>query len=100
MNDLSVPFRLFSPKSFWNTPLQPRALVAPDSRALVADPFATSSEQAGVRPWTNATTDGVTILTVPANQPTVTGTLDHDPDAEPGSAWSAVLCPRGAPVAG
>ena len=94
----SAPFRFFSPKSFWNTPLQPRAPVASNSRALVADLIRyVKREQAGkYGPWINATSDGVTILTVPANQPTVTVTLDHYPDANLSFAWSAVPLPPGA----
>jgi len=96
--DLSPPFRFFSPQSFWNTPLWRHAPLARNSRALVSDllRYVHGEQARKTGPWINAGTDGVTILTVPANQPTVTVTLDHYPDANLSSAWSAVPLPPGA----
>ncbi|HUA06220.1 MAG TPA: hypothetical protein VMB27_20100 [Solirubrobacteraceae bacterium] len=92
------PFRFFSPNSFWNTPLSPHAPLAPNSHALVADllRYVHGEQARKIGPWINARTDGVTIVTVPANQPTVTVTLDGYSDANLSSAWSAVPLPYGA----
>jgi len=93
-----TPFRFFSPESFWNTPLSRHAPLAPNSRALVADllRYVHGEEARKTGPWINAGRDGVTILTVPANQPTVTVTLDGYPDTNLSSAWSVVPLPPGA----
>jgi len=44
-------------------------------------------------PWINTKSYGVPILTVSADQPTVSVALDHAPDAALSSAWSAVPLP-------
>jgi hypothetical protein len=92
------PFRFFSPTSFWNTPVPADASVDPSSRALISDLVRyVHREQAGrYGPWINATSNGVTILTVPADQPTVRVRLNHAPDANLSAAWSAVPLPRSA----
>ena len=98
VNGLSAPFRFFSPRSFWNTPLSPQAPLAPNSGALVADllRYVHGEQASKTGPWINASNDGVTILTVPANQPTLTVTLDRYADANLSSAWRAVPLPPGA----
>lgn len=99
VNNLTAPFRFFSPKSFWNTPLPQHAPVARDSRVLVSDLMGWVSREETDKngPWLNATREGVTIITVPADQPTVAVTLDgREPDATLSSAWSAVPLPPSA----
>ena len=93
-----MPFRFFSPSSFWNTPLARNAPLAPDSRALVSDLMGYVRRELAGRygPWIDATSNGVTIVTVPANQPTVSVELDHAPDPTLTSAWSAVPLPSSA----
>jgi hypothetical protein len=92
------PFRFFSSHSFWNTPVQAKAPVDPHSRALISDLMRyVKREQAGrYGPWINARSNGVTILTVPPNQPTVSVQLRHAPDANLSAAWSAVPLPASA----
>ncbi|HUB04372.1 MAG TPA: hypothetical protein VMA76_04845 [Solirubrobacteraceae bacterium] len=100
VNNLTAPFRFFSPHSFWNTQIPRRAPLDPSSHALVSDLMSWVDREQTDRngPWLNATSEGVTILTVPANQPTVTVTLNHpsDADATLSSAWSAVPLPPSA----
>jgi hypothetical protein len=92
------PFRFFSATSFWNTPLAAGVPLDPSSGALVSDLMGyVKREQAGRSgPWINASSNGVTILTVSANQPTVAVRLNHAPDANLSSAWSAVPLPASA----
>jgi hypothetical protein len=92
------PFRFFSPHSFWNTPVPVGASVDSTSRALVSNLMGyVHREQAGrYGPWINANSNGVTILTVPADQPTVPVRLKHAPDANLSAAWSAVPLPPSA----
>jgi hypothetical protein len=94
----TMPFRFFSPSSFWNTPVARNAPLAPDSRALVSDLMGYVRRELAGRygPWINATSNGVTIVTVPANQPTVAVALNHAPDPMLTSAWSAVPLPSSA----
>jgi hypothetical protein len=99
VNNLTAPFRFFSPQSFWNTPIAQHAPLAPDSHVLVSDlmGWVNREETDKNGPWLNATSEGVTILTVPANQPTVPVALDsHEPDSTLSSAWSAVPLPSSA----
>jgi hypothetical protein len=92
------PFRFFSPRSFWNTPVPAGAWIDPSSRALISDLMGyVHREQAGrYGPWINATSNGVAIVTVPAHQPKVTVRLNHAPDANLLAAWSAVPLPASA----
>jgi hypothetical protein len=93
---LSRPFRFFSPQSFWNTPLGAGAPVDPKSRVLISDLMRYVRREQADRngPWINATSNGVSIVTVPAGQPTVAVRLNHAPDTNLSAAWSAVPLPR------
>jgi hypothetical protein len=98
-----VPFRLFSPTSFWNEPVPTGAALDPSSTALVGelDTEIAAEEQAGDGPWINTTSYSYPIYTVPANQPTVKVQLVGNPDAALSSAWDAVpLPPQAKPAAG
>ena len=96
-----VPFRFFSPSSFWNRSLPTNAPLDPRSAAIVG---AFAKEIAGPR-GINTTAYSVPIYTVPADQPLVDITL-IDPLRAPGgfalvSAWHAVPLPSNAqPAAG
>jgi RNA polymerase sigma-70 factor (ECF subfamily) len=91
----------FASTSFWNQPSAPEAPLDPQSAEMVAGlDREVAREQAERRgPWINTTSYGVPIVTVPANQPTVTVQLDHAPDAALSSAWSAVPLPAQAEAA-
>jgi hypothetical protein len=97
----TVPFRFFSPSSFWNQPLSADAPLDPRSAAIVS---AFDQEIAGPTDI-NTTTYSVPIYTVLADQPLVHVTL-VDPWRAPGgsalvSAWHAVPLPADAqPAAG
>lgn len=98
VGDLSQPFRFFSPKSFWNTPVAASAAIDPNSGVLIADLMGYVNHEQAARngPWINATSNGVTIVTVPGNQRTVTVRLNHAPDGNLSTAWSAVPLPSSA----
>jgi hypothetical protein len=98
LTDPSLPFRFFSPTSFWNTPLAAAAPLDPSSPSLISDLTGYVSREQASRtgPWIDATSNGVTIVTVPANQPAVPVRLNHAPDANLSSAWSAVPLPASA----
>ena len=96
-----VPFRFFSPSSFWNAPLAPDAPLDPSSAALSAElrDMAMQEVAAGIGPWieTNGTT--TPLYTVPADQPTVRVELETAPSAGATSlqaAFEAVPIPPGA----
>jgi hypothetical protein len=105
-----VPFRFFSPTSFWNEPVSADAPVDPSSSKLVSNLAAqmAAEEEAQTGPWINVGAYGVPIYTVPAGQPTVRVTLAEVPqggvtaadriEAAPAlqSAWSAVPLPSNA----
>ncbi len=66
------------------------------------DTLVAAEEQSLIGPWVNTTSYSIPVYTVPADQPTVSVTLDHTP-ATPAlqSAWSAVpLPPTAEPAAG
>ena len=91
--------RFFSPHSFWNEPLSANAPRDPDSAGMVAKLMTYVKAQLAAKngPWLNASHDGVAIVTVPANQPTVRVTLvNHSPDPALSAAWSAVPLPSSA----
>jgi hypothetical protein len=92
------PFRFFSPHSFWNTPVKAQAPVDPHTRALISDlmGYVRREQRGSYGPWINANSNGVTILTVPAGQPTVRVQLNHAPDPNLAAAWSAVPLPPSA----
>ena len=90
------PFRFFAADSFWNRPLPASAPVDPDSGEMIAGLMreVTREEQAGNGPWIDTTTDGVPILTVPGDQPTVRVELEEQAGSGPlAQAWSAVPLP-------
>jgi hypothetical protein len=92
----TVPFRFFSPSSFWNQRLPADAPLDPRSAAIVA---AFDKEIAGPI-GINTTYYSAPIYTVPADQPMVKVTL-VDPWRAPGapalvSAWDAVPLPSDA----
>jgi len=98
-----TPSRLFSPASFWNSPLPADAQLDAQSGELVEafDRLIASEEKANVGPWINTTSYSVPLYTVPADQPTVPVALDHSPDGALSAAWSAVPLPADAkPAAG
>ncbi len=95
--------RLFAPTSVWNRPLASDVPLDRRSAQLVAalDAQVAREEAARTGPWINTTSDGVPILTVAAEEPTVRVQLDHAPDAALSSAWGAVpLPPTALPAAG
>jgi hypothetical protein len=101
----SVPFRFFSPTSFWNEPLPPEAPLDSTSAAEVGafNEGILAAEAAKKGPANiNTTSWSVPIYTVPANQPTVKVTLTRlalSPALQ--SAWNAVPLPANAkPAAG
>jgi hypothetical protein len=92
-------FRFFSPHSFWNTPVPPRARVDPRSRelsgTLADEAFREVEEKTG--PFITTNRFGVPVFRVPGDEPTTrvklvtpttTGALQ--------SAWNAVPLPSGA----
>jgi hypothetical protein len=102
--ELAAPFRFCSPSSFWNVPVSEGAPLDPESAEIVK---AFSTEMAndqipGKYPWINTTSSSVPIYTVPADQPSVTVTLDPTSKAPAlQAAWQAVPLPAGAqPAAG
>ena len=89
----------FSPTSFWNHRPTVNAPLAPNSAAIVSKllTYVSAEQSAKNGPWINASHDGVAILTVPPNQPTVAVKLiDHSPDPALSAAWSAVPLPANA----
>jgi hypothetical protein len=96
----STPFRFFSPNSFWNTPLPPKAQLDRRSHGIVSElTTLVNAEQLRKNgPWINASEDGAEIVTVGRNQPTVQVKLNHYPDSALSAAWSAVPLPRSAHV--
>ncbi len=94
---VASPF--FSPSSFWNEPLAADAPLDPNSAGMVSNLLTYVNAELGAKsgPWINVNHDGVAIVTVPANQPTVRVQLvNHSPDAALTSAWSAVPLPASA----
>jgi hypothetical protein len=69
--------RFFSPTSFWNQPVDRGAQVDPNSAGLVSNLLADVNAELKAKngPWINASSNGVTIVSVPGNQPTVSVTL-------------------------
>lgn len=89
----------FSPTSFWNQPAAANAQLAPNSGRMVSHllTYVKAEQKAKNGPWINASSNGVAIVTVPANQPKVRVNLvDHSPDPALTSAWSAVPLPASA----
>jgi hypothetical protein len=68
-----LPFRFFSPTSFWNAEPGPTAPLDPESKALAGAFIAEAKAlvEAGTGPWINTTNYSVPIVTVPASQPKV-----------------------------
>ena len=103
-SSVSVPFRFFSPVSFWNAPLAANAPLDPTSAAVVAalNEKITAEEQAKTGPWINTTEYSVPLYTVPANQPTTPVQLANKTrNPALSRAWSAVPLPANAqPAAG
>jgi hypothetical protein len=102
-SSLSVPFRFFSPSSFWNEAVPADAPLDPSSAAVVSafDEEVAAEEQAKDGPWINTTSYSVPVYTVPAGQPTVPVELVGTKNAALSSAWSAVpLPPTAQPAAG
>ncbi len=99
-----LPFRFFSPSSFWNTPLPADTAIAPDSAELVGvlDSQVVQLEQSGRGPWINTTAYSVPIYEVPADQPTVRVRLARfRSERALQAAWDAVPLPADAqPAAG
>jgi hypothetical protein len=94
-----VPFRFFSPSSFWNKAVAADAPLDPSSPALIAafDARIGTEEQAGNGPWINTVKSGIPVYTVPANQLTVPVRLVHHiPEPALSSAWRAVPLPSNA----
>jgi hypothetical protein len=89
----SAPRPFFSPSSLWNQLLAPDAPLDPSSVGIVSE---LGTYVARTSPWIDATHDGVTIVTVPADQPTVVVKLDHVFDTALTAAWSAVPLPPSA----
>ena len=90
--------RMFAPTSFWNQPLGSDQPLDPRSQALVAGLLAqVKSEQASHSgPWINVSNYGVPIVTVGANQATVSVKLIHAPDPALSRAWRSVPLPSSA----
>jgi hypothetical protein len=95
-----VPFRFFSPTSFWNEPISAGAPLDSSSAAVVGafDREIAKEEDGEKGPATiNTTAWSVPIYTVPANQPAIAVKLEA-PSAGPSasalrSAWSVVPLP-------
>jgi hypothetical protein len=98
-----VPFRFFSPTSFWNEPLSGDAPLDPSSALVVGafDEEITADEKVGNGPSINTTRWSVPIYAVPAGQPTVRVNLKAE-SSNPAlqAAWSAVPLPLNAQPAG
>jgi hypothetical protein len=71
-----VPADLFARTSFWNTPLQPGAPLAPNSALLSASLV---RQLRSYRPWIATTAYSTPVYSVPAGQATVRVQLDHPP---------------------
>jgi len=89
-----IPFRFFSPTSFWNTVLGPEAQLDPSS-ALVMAAFV--AELAVTKnPNINTTSWSVPVYVVPASQPTARVNLVYTSSPALQAAWSAVPLPANA----
>jgi hypothetical protein len=104
LGEQQVPFRFFSPSSFWNRPLKAEAPLDPRSSALVgALVGAVESERvAGTGPWINTNAFSLPVYTVAAEQPDVKVQL-AGARREPrlSRAWRSVPLPADArPAAG
>jgi hypothetical protein len=85
----------FSPTSFWNAPLASSAPLDANSQTYVND-LVSQVKQFGA--WMNTTSYSVPEYVVPADQPTVTVTLETwGPDLQ--AAWNAVPIPADAVAA-
>ena len=95
------PFRFFSPQSFWNQRVPVDAPIDPDSARMVAGITAQvrGEEVRGTGPWIDVTTDGVPVVQVPDDQPTVPVKLER-PDSALTEAWRSVPLPSGAQPSG
>lgn len=95
-----LPFRFFSPRSFWNQAVPADAPIDPDSARMVDALTAEVRAEVQARngPWIDVSEDGVPIVTVAANQPTVPVTLDRANTTNPAisAAWRAVPLPADA----
>ena len=91
----ALPFRFFSAQSFWNQLLATDTPIDPDSARMVAGLNAEvhREEVRGNGPWLDITTDGVPVIRVPDDQPTVPVKLNHAPDAALAAAWRSVPLP-------
>ena len=96
-----LPFRFFSNQSFWNQRLSANTAVDPDSARMVAGlgSEVRSEEAKGNGPWIDVTNDGVPVVQVPDNQPTVPVKLER-PDSALTAAWRSVPLPSGAQPSG
>ena len=96
-----APFRFFSAQSFWNQRLPSGAPIDPDSPRMVAGITAEvhREEVRGNGPWIDVTDDGVPVVRVPDNQPTVPVKLER-PDPALTAAWRSVPLPGGAQPSG
>ena len=91
--------RLFSPSSFWNTPVPAGARLDPESAPMVARLAAevSAEEEEGTGPWIGTSRYSVPIYTVGPDQPTVRVRLTspvHSPALQ--AAFEAVPLPPGA----
>lgn len=93
-----VPFRFFSPTSFWNTVVPANAPLDPNSTPIVHtfDEEIAREEQVGNGPWINTTKYSVPVYTVPARQPTVSVRLTGTSEATLSAAWRHVPLPANA----
>ncbi len=99
--DSHLPFRFFSAQGFWNQPVGANAPIDPDSARMVAGITGEvrREEIRGDGPWIDVTNDGVPVVQVPDNQPTVPVKLER-PDPALTAAWRAVPLPSGAQPSG
>ena len=96
-----LPFRFFSAQSFWNQRVPSGTPIDPDSGRMVAGLSAEvhREEVRGDGPWIDVTNDGVPVVQVPGNQPTVPVKLER-PDSALTAAWRAVPLPSGVQPSG
>jgi len=99
----SVPFRFFSPSSFWNRRLTADAPLDPGSAARMSAFIRelATEVRSGRAPWVNTVNSGIPVYTVSLRQPIVPVHLeDHSPDAALSSAWKSVPLPPDAEPTG
>lgn len=96
-----LPARFFSPHSFWNQQLAASAPTDPRSAQMVAALTAEVQREQAAKsgPWIDTVHDGVPIITVSANQPTVRVTVrasNGETNPALDAAWRAVPLPPNA----